>query len=63
LPTFGRCHFCKNNIAHFKYINHALVKKLDIVADIFRQANFGKSFDKNPIFIRLEAILDAFLTK
>jgi hypothetical protein len=22
-------------------------KKLDIAADIFRQANFGKSFDKN----------------
>jgi hypothetical protein len=38
-------------------------KKLDIVIDIFRQANFGKSFDKKNIFIRLKAILAAFLTK
>jgi hypothetical protein len=38
-------------------------KKNDIVADIFRQANYVKSFDKKTIFIRLKAILDAFLTK
>jgi hypothetical protein len=37
--------------------------KLDIVADIFRQANLGKTCDEKPIFIRLKAILDAFLTK
>jgi hypothetical protein len=26
-------------------------KKLDIAADIFRQANFGKSFDKNHFYL------------
>jgi hypothetical protein len=29
-------------------------KKLDIVADIFRKANFGKSFDKKKHFYSLE---------
>jgi hypothetical protein len=33
---------------------------LNIVADIFQQANFGKSLDKNH-FYSLEGILDAFL--
>jgi hypothetical protein len=54
LPTFGRFRFCKYNIAHFKYINQALVKKLDIVADIFQQANFAKAFDKKKHFYSLE---------
>jgi hypothetical protein len=65
LPSLGRFRFCKNNILfYFKYINHALVyEKLDIVAKIFGQANFGKSFDKNNIFIRLKAILDALTIK
>jgi hypothetical protein len=29
-------------------------KNLDIVADIFRHANFGKSFDKKKYFYSLE---------
>jgi hypothetical protein len=38
-------------------------KKIDIAVDIFRQANFGKSFNKKNIIIRLKVILDAFLVK
>jgi hypothetical protein len=30
------------------------IKKLDIMADIFRQANFGKYYDKKTYFYSLE---------